>query len=306
MDTPPDFLVIGHVAQDLQPDGTFRLGGTVTYAALLAARLGLRAGIVTSGTPREAAALEAAIPGVAVACKPAATPTIFENRYEGDRRTQYLRARAEPLTDADVPEDWRAAPITLLGPIADEVDASVAACLSSSPLLGSVSPFPQEKAGGWRVRGATPQGWLRRWDPAGCVHPTSWSNAAEILPHLGVLVCSVEDVAVAAGNDPARDVVATWAARVPYVVVTDGPRGARLWHDGREAARVPAFVVAEADPTGAGDAFAAAFLIALWRGRGPLEAMRYAHAAASYVVAAPGASGMPTEAQIAVRLEAQE
>lgn len=289
MDTPPDFLVIGHVAQDLQPDGTFRLGGTVTYAALLATRLGLRAGIVTSGTPREVAALEAAIPGAAVACRPAATPTVFENRYEGGRRTQYLRARAEPLTAADVPERWRAAPLALLGPIAGEVDASVAACL----------------AGPEGIRAATPQGWLRRWDADGRVHPTPWSGAEAILPHLDALICSVEDVAIAAGDDPAHEVIAAWAARVPRVVVTDGPRGARLWRDHQDVAHVPAFAVPEADPTGAGDTFAAAFLIALWRGRDPLDAMRYAHAAASYVVTTQDTSGMPTEEQIAARLAAK-
>lgn len=289
MDTPPDFLVIGHVAQDLQPDGTFRLGGTVTYAALLATRLGLRAGIVTSGTPREVAALEAAIPGASVACRPAATPTVFENRYEGGRRTQFLRARAEPLTAADVPEDWRAAPIALLGPIAGEVDASVATCF----------------AGTAAILGATPQGWLRRWDGDGRVYPTPWSGAEAILPHLDALICSVEDVAIAAGDDPAHEVevIAAWAARVPRVVVTDGPRGARLWRYNQDVAHVPAFaVLEEADPTGAGDTFATAFLIALWRGRDPLDAMRYAHAAASYIVTTHGTSGMPTEAQIADRL----
>lgn len=290
MQTPLDFLVIGHAARDAQPDGTFRLGGTVTYAALLAARLDMRVGIVTSGTPREAADLMAAIPGAEVACKPAATPTVFENSYEGDRRTQYLRARAEPLTAADVPIAWRATPIALLGPIADEVEASVSASLvASSGILG-----------------ATPQGWLRRWDVDGRVRPATWSNAGDILPHLGALVCSVEDVAIAAGDDPAREVVAAWAARVPRVVVTDGPRGARLWEGGEEVARVPAFVSEEVDPTGAGDTFAAAFLIALRQGRSPLDAVRYAHAAASFVVAAPGTSGIPSEAQIAARLEMRQ
>ena len=101
------------------------------------------------------------------------------------------------------------------------------------------------------------------------------------------------------------EVIAAWAARVPRVVVTDGPRGARLWRDHQDVAHVPAFAVPEADPTGAGDTFAAAFLIALWRGRDPLDAMRYAHAAASYVVTTQDTSGMPTEEQIAARLAAK-
>lgn len=286
MHTPPDFLVIGHIAQDLQPDGSFLLGGTVTYTALLALRLGLSVGVVTSGTPREVADFAAAVPGAMVACTPAQTPTIFENHYSGDRRQQYLRARAASLFADDVPKAWRAASIALLGPVAAEVDASVAACLTS-PLCA-----------------ATPQGWLRGWDIDGRVYPVPWTSANTVLPHLGALICSVEDVAMAAGDTPSEEVITAWAARVPAVVVTDGPRGATIRQQGQPPQHIPAFAVEALDPTGAGDVFTAAFLIARWRGCEPLAAVRYAHAAASYVVAAPGISGIPTELQIAARLGA--
>jgi sugar/nucleoside kinase (ribokinase family) len=293
----PDFLVLGHVAQDLQPDGSYRLGGTVTYAALLAARLGLRVGIVTSGTEHEVAALHALLPDAQVACVPAPTPTIFENRYDAGRRTQYLRARATPLTAADVPPGWRTAPIALLGPIAAELDPSVAACLAvPSP------PFLVGKGPEARFRAATPQGWLRAWDDTGRVRPIPWAEADVVLPHLTALICSEEDVAIAAGGASSNDMLASWAARIRYLVVTNGPRGARLWMEGRSPVHVPAFPVPELDPTGAGDTFAAAFLIALWRGAEPLEAVRYAHAAASYIVAAPDTSGIPSEEQIIARL----
>lgn len=53
-----DFLVIGHVCKDVTPAG-FRLGGTVTYAALMARNLGARAGILT----RASKDLFEAIPG---------------------------------------------------------------------------------------------------------------------------------------------------------------------------------------------------------------------------------------------------
>ncbi len=35
-----DYLLIGHLTQDLQDDGSFRLGGTVSYAGLTAHALG--------------------------------------------------------------------------------------------------------------------------------------------------------------------------------------------------------------------------------------------------------------------------
>ena len=47
---PVDYLVIGHVAHDLTPEG-FRLGGTTAYSALTAQALGLRVGIVTASGP---------------------------------------------------------------------------------------------------------------------------------------------------------------------------------------------------------------------------------------------------------------
>jgi hypothetical protein len=286
MQLPPDFVVIGHITQDLQPDGSFLLGGTVTYTALLALQLGLTVGVVTSGTPREVADFLAAMPNALVACTPATTPTIFENHYVGGSRQQVLRARAAPLVAAAVPDAWRSAPIALLGPVAAEVDASVATCLTSP------------------LRAATPQGWLRGWDTEGRIYATAWHAANAVLPHLGALVCSVEDVAMAAGGAPAAGVIAAWAAQVPVVVITDGPRGANVHQQGQPPQHVPAFVVEELDPTGAGDVFTAAFLIARWRGKDALAAVRYAHAAASYVVAAPGISGMPTETQIAARLRA--
>src|SRR5262249_11648108 len=99
---PPDFLAIGHISQDLQPDGSFQLGGTVTYTALLASRLGLPVGVVPSGTPREVADFAAAAPGAAIVCTPAPAPTIFETHYSaGGHRQQFLRARAAPLSAAD-------------------------------------------------------------------------------------------------------------------------------------------------------------------------------------------------------------
>src|SRR5262249_50688695 len=233
---------------------------------------------------REIADFTAAVPGVAIACVPAANPTIFENHYTSGYRQQYLRARAAPLTVADVPVTWRSAPITLLGPVAAEVAADVASCLTSP------------------LRAATPQGWLRGWDAQGRVSAILWADAEIVLPRLGALVCSVEDVATAAGTQPVEDLIADWAVRVPFLVVTDGPRGAMLYHYGADPIHVPAFPVPEVDPTGAGDAFAAAFLIAVQRGSDAFTAVRYAHAAASYVVAAPGISGIPTEEQIAARL----
>ena len=56
---PTRFLGIGHVTRDEFPgEADWRLGGTVTYTAATAARLGARAAIVTRVGPHERARLE--------------------------------------------------------------------------------------------------------------------------------------------------------------------------------------------------------------------------------------------------------
>lgn len=280
---PSDLILVGHLAQDRQPDGSLRLGGTVTYAGILAAKQGLRVGILTSATQPDLDQLAALIPNLAIVNVPTSTPTIFENTYINGQRHQWLRARAALLTPADLPEDWRTAPMTLLGPIADEVDPALAACLTGPH------------------RAATPQGWLRAWDATGRVHPIPWRQAELVLPNLSALILSVEDLAIATGAQANDATLARWAEQVPLVALTDGPRGATLWVAG-SAQHVPAFPVAEVDPTGAGDCFATALLIALHRTGDPLYAARYAHAAAAFVVRAAGTTGIPTPAQITALL----
>src|SRR5438105_4620094 len=112
---PVDYLVIGHVAKDVAPAG-HALGGTATYSAVTAQRLGLRTGIVTAADPKFAAEVQAALPGIQIHNKPSPQTTTFENTYGDQGRTQYLRAHAEPLGLTDVPGEWRDARIVHLGP----------------------------------------------------------------------------------------------------------------------------------------------------------------------------------------------
>ena len=70
---PPQFLVIGHTVQDISPGQgadapAWRLGGTVSYAALLASRLGLSTAVLTAAA--DDLPVEEALPGVEVARVP--------------------------------------------------------------------------------------------------------------------------------------------------------------------------------------------------------------------------------------------
>ncbi|HEY7348523.1 MAG TPA: PfkB family carbohydrate kinase [Ktedonobacterales bacterium] len=284
---PPDFLVIGHVTKDLRPDGSFTIGGAATFASLTAQRLGLRAGIVTSASPDLLKRLPDALPGIAVAAVPAPQSTTFENIYEGEHRRQYLRGRAAPLRPEHLPPAWRRARIALLGPLAQEVAPEFASSFTDTLL------------------GAIPQGWLRQWGADGLVSPTTWTAAPQVLPHLHVLILSREDlIAHNRGNGQQEQIDAllnAWARLTPLLALTEGSRGATLYHADTNR-HFRAFPTTEVDPTGAGDVFAAAFLIQYALGQDPHAAMRFANCVASFVVEQPGAAGIPTPAQVTARL----
>src|SRR5260370_6299136 len=168
---PREFLAIGHATRDLLPGGGWRLGGTVVFASLTAARLGLRAGIVTAGPPDVLRALWELAPEIAVAALPSADATTFKNVYDASgRRRQYLHGRAAPLTVDAVPEAWRACPLVLLAPLAQEVTPNLAGA------------FPPA------LVAATRQGWLRRWDATGLLRADLSHNAPQVGPHLPPLV----------------------------------------------------------------------------------------------------------------------
>ena len=85
------------------------------------------------------------------------------------------------------------------------------------------------------------------------------------------------------------------------LVLTLGERGAQLAEE-----LVPAFPAEPVDTTGAGDAFAAAFAVALAEGAGELEAARFACAAGAHMVEHHGVvPGLPTRAEREARLHAQ-
>jgi sugar/nucleoside kinase (ribokinase family) len=79
-------------------------------------------------------------------------------------------------------------------------------------------------------------------------------------------------------------------ARAAEVVVTLGADGA-LWTDGTRTAHAPAPTTAVVDTTGAGDAFAAAWLAARRGGSGPEAALHEACAAGAAAVGRAGARG---------------
>jgi 1D-myo-inositol 3-kinase len=286
--TTPEFLTIGHITRDLQPGGTFTLGGTVTFAALTAYQLGLAAALVTCADEVLLTQLPELLPQIGLATRASATTTTFENNYHEGFRVQYLRERAPELTLADLPSAWLAAPIILLGPLAQEIPLT---------LLRNLPRTPNS------LLAATPQGWLRRWDADGRVWPTPWAEAEEMFALLDVLILSHDDLLPFANGDrfAVDAMLESWSQCVPLLVATDGHAGATLFERGRQT-RFPAYPAREVDPTGAGDVFAAAFLVHLWQHHDPHAATNFANCVASLSIEHVGSSGIPTPEQIQARL----
>jgi 1D-myo-inositol 3-kinase len=286
----PDFLAIGHVTRDVHADGSFTLGGTVTFAALTAYHLGLAAAVVTCADGNLIAELPAHLPGIGLAVRQSEATTTFENRYSRGFRTQYLRARAEEQQVEDVPERWLGAPVVLLGPLAQELTADF------------IALFPRRPGA---IVAATPQGWLRRWDDDERVWPTPWNDAEQVLPGLDVLILSHDDLLpFADGNRVEADaILAYWSTFVPLLVATDGRQGATLFQHGVPE-EFPAYAAEEVDPTGAGDVFAAAFLSHLHKFGDPRRAVDFANCTASLSIEHAGVTGIPTYEMVIERAKA--
>lgn len=264
-----DYLVIGHITEDITPTGP-RLGGTATFAALTARSLGLRAGIVTAANDKTSVGDFGEIPVLRL---PSEHTTTFENIYRGQERTQVLHHQAAPILYESIPDAWRSAPILHLAPVAGELSTELPHGFSGSLL------------------GLTPQGWMRSWTENGLVSSTPWASAEALLPGAGAVVISREDV------DRDDELIEIMAHQTRLLAVTEGAAGCVLYWNG-DRRRFPAPPVEEVDATGAGDIFAAAFFIRLYQTRDPWEAARFSTRLASRSVARPGLDGIPTRREI--------
>jgi sugar/nucleoside kinase (ribokinase family) len=266
----PDYLVVGHITKDLLCGG-FTVGGTVTYSGLTARNLGRRVGVVTSASPD--LDLREALPGIEVVNVPSSVTTAFQNIYHNGTRQQFIKAVAERITAEAIPPRWYHSPIVQLGPLVREFDEEVAHLFKGSLI------------------GVTPQGWLRQWDDEGRVSPVVWAAPEKVLPFARVLVLSEEDV----GGDMA--LVQEYIELTETVVVTAGWKGSTVYHRGQRR-YFPAREVSEVDPTGAGDVYAAAYLVRLKEIGDPWEAAHFANCVASFSVEKLGVTGIPGRQQV--------
>ncbi|HLF71460.1 MAG TPA: PfkB family carbohydrate kinase [Dehalococcoidia bacterium] len=259
---------MGHIVKDIVPGG-WRPGGGAYYAAAQAARFGLEVVVVTSCSPEiEPAKL---LPRVDWQIVPSETSTTFENSYADGKRSQRILAQAQRISLADIPADWREAPMSLVTPVFEDVDDDLPAALNT----------------GHNLVGVGGQGWLRRLD-GDVVKPKRVKTG----PWLAGDVVFVSDEDVEHEHD-----VQAWRSRVPVVILTRAHRGCTVWTRGSRH-EIPALEVEEVDPTGAGDVFAAAFLIRYREIHEARTSAIFASAAAALAISGVGAAKIGDRAAI--------
>ena len=262
--------VVGSLTLDVV-DGVSRVGGPPYYAAQALALLGRPARIVArcAAGDRDRLVRPLVALGVPVSWRASGGTPAFAYRYVGEERVMAIEAVPEPWTPADV-AGWVA---DALGPARWVHVGAVAA-----------SEFPPETlaalARGRRLL-LDGQG-LVRVPRVGPLEVESRFDGA-LLRHVSVLKLAREEAAVLA---PELDAPALGALGVAEVLVTLGSEGCLVYADGRLERVAPAPLPRPVDPTGAGDAFAAAYLTYRNGGERPAAAARRATALVRALLAA--------------------
>ncbi len=267
--TPVDYLAVGNPTLDVLPDSSFAIGGSMVYAVVQAARLGLSAAGVGRGCGVELAPLWTPFETEAfLYIQPSPDTTRFRNENIDNLRTQWLEKSAGAVSGLDRLAESR---VLHLAPVAQEI-------VLDDIVRGSVRGLV----------GLTPQGLIRSWDDSRLVRHHALRIGNSTARNIDVVVFADYEAAYLTG-------VAEAVRRAGgIVVVTKGPRGAEvLLANGKQefSAIATDHLV---DDTGAGDVFAASLFIALDSGFTVSDAVRFATAAAALSIGGIGPRAIAT------------
>jgi sugar/nucleoside kinase (ribokinase family) len=247
--------VIGNLSLDLVDGKPPRVGGAPFWAGRALRELGAEAvlAVKCADFDRRVVARPLLALGLPVVWLAATVTAAFSFHYDGDRREMTVDALGEPWTPEDVPFVGEASWVHVGALARSDFPAETLARLADGRKVsldgqGLVRPA---RTGPLELDAA--------YDPA-------------VLRHVSILKLAEEEARVLVGE---LDAAALGSLEVDEVVVTLGSRGSLVLAGGT-LEHVEADAVAGADPTGAGDAFAAGYLVARSRGREPLAAAREA------------------------------
>ena len=258
-----EIAVIGHLTRDVVDGAEQRPGGAVFYSARALARIGADARVAVSCARDDWAVLAPHVEEFPLPVRwyESPTTTAYSFHYEGERRIMSQDAVGEP---------W--SPEQAVEAVADASWIHVGALTRSD--------FPEETvaalAGEGRRLLVDAQGLVRRAD-LGALRTDG--EIGDVLGHVHILKLNDEEATTLVGGDEPE---ALQRLGVPEVLLTLGSKGSCvITRDAIENVRALA-VDGPVDPTGAGDTFSAAYLMARSQGAEPVEA---AHAATKTVAA---------------------
>lgn len=279
----PELVLLGNLLVDdlVFADGRTRMGqpgGAMLYASLAAALWSARVGCVSlRGDDYPVEALEhlrrrgVALDGVLPLHRSGLRTWLL---YEG--RVRRVVHQLECPTHEEVspgpeqvPESWCAARLFHLGPMPLRVQARLTERLGAGGALVSIDPYElvtEESLPRWR----------------------------DVLRHAFAFFPSDDDLLLeGAEADPRAALRRLAGGRLRFVVWKRGAKGGLLW-DAREDRfhEWEARTNGVADPTGAGDSFAAGFLTAHLEGLGVAECLRRGVVTASFAIEAWGAEAL--------------
>ena len=260
--------VIGNLSKDTIDGGRPRVGGAPYHAARALRLLGGSSRIVARSSEADRRALVGPLAalGVPWTWRPAPSTTTFDIRYDGEERAMSVGDPGSPWTLEDAQAVGRAEWVQVGGLMRADFPADVLAALARDRRLAlDGQALVRPAATGPLVLDAD-------FDPS-------------LLRHVTVLKLSEEEVEALGGEDEVAKL------GVPELLLTHGSMGALLLSGGvRE--RIPVRRVDTDDPTGAGDAFLAAYAWSRAAGHRPVSAARHAATTSARVLelaAAPAA-----------------
>ncbi len=250
-----DIATLGHLTRDVVDSGPTRPGGAVFYAARALAETSARVSVAASCAEADRALLVAPLEafGLPVRWYASETTSAYSFHYEGDRRIMRQDAVGDPWLPERALEAAEDAPWVHVGALVrTDFPTETLAALATAErrlLIDAQGLVRTPALGPLRTNGAI----------------------GDLLRHVTILKVNDEEAEILVGSaEPHR----LRSLGVPEVLLTLGSRGAVVVA-GEVVERVPAHTVeGPVDPTGAGDTFAAGYLVARAAGADPVEAAR--------------------------------
>jgi sugar/nucleoside kinase (ribokinase family) len=262
----PRLAVVGNLSRDLVEGGPPRVGGAPFWAARALRVLGARALVVARCADADRALLARPLValGIPVLWLRGSSTAAFSFRYVGDRREMTVDSLGDPWSPEDVGGLGEARWVHVGALARSDFPAETLAELAAprrQVLLDGQGLVRPARTGPLELDGD--------YDP-------------EVLRHVSVLKLADEEARALVGEP---EETALRALGVPEVVVTLGSRGSLVYAGGRLERVATQPVGGPIDPTGAGDAFAVAYLAARAEGHAPVASARRAGALVSGLLA---------------------